>query len=415
VQRTVIVVNDFAHVNGGASQIALATASALSRRGIRVILFAACEPVDRGLEDAGVEVVITNQRDIRSDPSRVRAAAQGIWNLAASTALEKVLRNADRSSTVIHVHSWTKALSSSVFRVASRQGFHIVCTLHDYFVACPNGGFFDYQRSEICHERPLSGGCITRNCDAHSYAEKLWRVARHSVQSRWGSVPAGVRCFIAVSNFSEEVLRDHLPANAVIHRIPNPIDVAQTVCNDAGANDRLAYVGRLAAEKGVLLFAAAAARSGLAPLFVGDGPLREDILRICPNAHITGWLDRAAVLREVSNARAIVVPSLSYETYGLVAAEAAALGIPAVVADTCAGRELVRHEETGVWFRGGDETDLVAQLQHMQTPDVARAYGRSAYALYWRRPSTMNAHVDRLLECYDQVFETCPTTFTQSV
>src|SRR5439155_1066552 len=30
-----------------------------------------------------------------------------------------------------------------------------VYTLHEYFLACPNGGFFDYQAQALCTRRPL--------------------------------------------------------------------------------------------------------------------------------------------------------------------------------------------------------------------------------------------------------------------
>jgi glycosyltransferase involved in cell wall biosynthesis len=49
------------------------------------------------------------------------------------------------------------------------------------------------------------------------------------------------------------------------------------------------FVGRIAREKGPLLFAEAARRAGVVPTFVGDGPIREELVRRYPEARILGW------------------------------------------------------------------------------------------------------------------------------
>jgi hypothetical protein len=143
---SVLVVNDFGHVNGGASQVALGSAIGLARAGYDVRLFVGVGPIAAEIEEAGIPAVSTDQREIATDPSRARAALQGIWNHKAAAALRTLLNQLDYRSTVVHVHSWTKALSSSVIRECMSAGFPVTCTLHDYFVVCPNGGLFDYQK-----------------------------------------------------------------------------------------------------------------------------------------------------------------------------------------------------------------------------------------------------------------------------
>lgn len=403
--RTIVIVNDYAHINGGAGYVALRSAIGLAERGFRVLLLSACSPVMPELANAGVEVVTTEQFDILSNPSRVGAAMQGIWNERARHAMERVLAPLDPLHTVVHVHGWTKALSSSAISAASRSGAGVIATLHDYFAACPNGGFFDYRAASICNEKALSLGCVTRNCDSRSYAQKLWRIARQQVQRSVGGMPGRVRNFICVSRFSENILRPYLPHDARLFQVSNPIDVGRGVPVDVANNQLLAVVGRLSREKGVLLFAEAASEAGIAPLFVGDGPLRAEILARCPHATITGWLPREEVTRTLEIMRAIVFPSLTYETQGLVVLEAAARGIPAVIADTSAAREAVSDGESGLWFRGGNRESLVVALRRVVTDGAVAAWGRTAYDRYWSSPSTIGIHVDALLQCYDAVLD----------
>jgi len=56
----------------------------------------------------------------------------------------------------------------------------------------------------------------------------------------------------------------------------------------------------------------------------------------------------------------------------LVVLEAAALGVPAIVADTSAARDLVRDGHTGLWFKGGDALSLRAAMQRLMVTQLAQ-------------------------------------------
>ena len=139
-------------------------------------------------------------------------------------------------------------------------------------------------------------------------------------------------------------------------------------------NKPFVMVGRLSREKGPHLLAAIAHRTGGRSGSSVRATARE-VRRLSPSSTMTGWVPRDLVREELSGARALIFPSLWYETEGLVVLEAAAMGVPAVVADSCAARDLVIDGETGLYFRGGDETAL-------QNDDGALA-GRSAGATSW--------------------------------
>lgn len=397
----VVIVNDYAHVNGGAGQVALASARGLAQRGHKVVLLSAVLPIEPGFNDPNLTIVCTGQHEILKDPSRLRAAAQGIWNPTAARAMTAVLDQLERTNTVVHFHGWTKALSASVIRAAARRQFALVTTLHDYFAACPNGGFFNYQTQSICHLTPLGLACIGTHCDARSYGQKLWRVARQAVQKNIGGFPATIGNFVSLSEVSLTALRPSLPTAAPIHRIANPTIVEQGAPVDVVANTRFAYVGRLAAEKGGVLFARAAQAQSAAALFIGEGSERAAIQDACATATITGWLDAGGVRAALATARALVLPSLWYEGQPLVVGDAAAMGIAAIVPDTCAAREAVIDGETGLWFKGADQQDLQRKIGMLQNdPALARRLGHAAYERYWRAPPTLARHLDALESLY---------------
>jgi len=402
---TIVVVNDYGHVNGGAGQVAFASARELARRGHDVRLFCAVPPVEPTLEADGVRVVCTGQPDILLNPNRLQAAYQGIWNRPAAAAMADLLRPLDPRRTVVHLHGWTKALSSSIVPEILRHGAGLLATLHDYFLACPNGGFFNYVAERSCTLSPLSTACLLSNCDPRGRAQKLWRTTRHYVQSHQGQLPNGVRHFIAISDFSYNIIAPYLPDNASIYRISNPIESERVSCADVGRNTRYVVVGRLTREKGPFLAAEAARRAGVELEFVGDGYLRQEITTRYPEHGVTGWLPHEKLVRRLDGSRALVFPSLWYETFGLVVLEAAACGVPAIVPDASAVRDSVVQGETGLCFRSGDVEDLVRKIRQFQDPELASRLGRAAYERFWSSPPTPAAHVDQLEQCYRKVLQ----------
>lgn len=399
----VVVVSDFAHAEGGNSAVALSSAIGLADAGHRVTLLSAVPPIDPAVEKSLFRVVCTGQQAIADDPQRMRALIQGLWNKTAGRTTAKVLSALDPQQTVVHVHGWTKALSSSVIRTALSQKFKVLCTLHDYFSACPNGSFFNYPSNKVCELQPLSWACITSQCDRRHYGHKLWRVARQLVQIRFGGMPRKIRHFIIVSEFSGRVLGPFFPEGSHIYHVKNPVLASYEDRVDARLNSAYLMVGRIEQEKGPHIFAEAAQMTGCEAVFVGDGEKREDITRLLPSARVTGWLPRNGVQAELSKARALVFPSLWYETDGLTAVEAAAHGIPVIVSDTSAARESVIDGVTGLWFRAGDEQDLAEKMVALQDDDLVKRMGRAAHERYWSNPRSLNRHIKELEETYDKV------------
>jgi len=401
---TIIVANDFAHINGGAAQIALSSTLALAERGHKVILFSAVPPIFPRLKHSNLDVICLNQYEIAKDPNRIRAFTQGIWNVPAKRKMEKVLAECDPSHTVVHFHGWTKALSSSVIRTCITQGFKSICSLQDYFLACPNGGFYLYPKGEICHWEPLSWNCISENCDKRNYAQKLWRIGRQVVQQNFGLMPEGLRYFIVCSELIRSVLQPYLPPLAKVFHVDNPIVVKKNPPVDVSKNRAFCLVGRLSREKGCALFARAGLAVGCETVFIGGGECHQELSMRYPSSRITGWCAREDVLKYLYSARVLVFPSLWYEAEPLVVLEAAALGIPVIVADSCAGRENVIDGETGIWFRGGDEKDLAQKmLLLMNNNELLRQLGQEAYNRYWANPFTLESHVSRLEKVYEEV------------
>jgi glycosyltransferase involved in cell wall biosynthesis len=389
-------------VRGGIAHGALACACDWAARGHDVHLLASVGPIDRRLLDAGVNVICLNQFDILSNTSRIAAGAQGLWNPSAASAIEKILTAVSREKIVVHVHGWAKALSTSFIPKVLSRAIPIILTIHDYTIACPNAGFFNYVRREQCALTPLSVKCVTTNCDVRSYPQKLWRVARQLTQRFPGRTPSGIETFVTISKLSRSIIEEFLPESAHVVNIGNPISIEQSEPIDSARNQAYAYVGRLSVEKGPLLAAEAARRAGKKLIFIGDGYMRAELEAHYPECKITGWMDSISVRKELGRTRALLFPSLWAEGQPLVVQEASALGIPSIVADTCSARDSVRNGESGLWFKGGDVEDLALKLTLMQNDDLASKMGRFAYDLFWSAPPGITRHTDQLEDLYSE-------------
>jgi len=400
----IVILNDNAHVTGGGGKVALGSAKGLARRGHRVALMTAVGPIAPDLREVdGLEVHCTDQHEILTDPNRLRAMAQGYWNARTAAALSKLLSGLDPADTVVHLHTWGKALTSSVLRATIQAGFPLIATLHDYAMACPTGGLFHHPRQEICQLRPMSRQCLMTNCDTRNYAHKLWRFGRELVQIGPGRMPGGIRHFVVLSQLSHDVIKPYLPPEAEIHFVPNFTEVHYSSPVPVEQNSRFVFVGRLVREKGPHLFAECARRLNLPAVFIGDGDFRATVSERCPHAVITGWASAQEVTAQMEMARALVFPSLWYEVQPLAILEAAAVGIPAIVPDTSAARELVVDGETGLLFQGGNAESLMEALSLMQDPAVAARLGRAAHNRFWSRPLTLEHHLDGLEAVYGRI------------
>ncbi len=375
----------------------------MAEAGMRVDYFCAVGPIGDQIEKSGLQVHCLNQPELVHDPRQLHAAARGVWNSQASRLLGELLADCDPRSTVVHFHGWTKALSSSVLRVASRMGFACVTTLHEYFTACPNGGFYDYQKHEICTRKAMGFDCLATHCDTRSFAHKTWRSVRQAVAINFAGVPGGMSDVIYISDFSRRILEPYFSAHTAWHFVRNPVNATKQPRVAAEESGRFLFVGRLSPEKGVELFAEAAAMAGVQAAIAGNGELRDSIAARWPNIEMLGWLAGAQVESAIRTSRALVFPSRWYETQGLVVQEALAHGVPVIVGDGTAARDAVREGGNGLLFRQGDAQSLASAMRAMGDDDRVAAMSGEAFEGYWRSPPTIEAHCDALSCTYEAV------------
>jgi glycosyltransferase involved in cell wall biosynthesis len=366
--RRVVVISDLSEPRDGPSVVAIRNARTLADRGITVEYFCGDFGGNEDLRRLGIPVHAMGAKELRSSSVAV-AALRGLYNISAARRLKALIRAKDTPQTLYHVHNWSKILSPSIFGALRPVMDRVVLTAHDYFLACPNGGYFHFQRGTPCSLEPLSLSCLGSNCDRRSRFEKAWRIAR-DLERRFLLNLSGSRATVlAVHEGMVPLLeKGGIPAqrieilwNPVLPWSPDPVR--------AEGNSGFLYVGRLDHDKGVLLLAQAAKQANVPITFVGEGSLGSQITAIYPAAKLAGFKDRAGLKTIADETRCLVVPTRSRETFSLVAYEAFTSGIPVIISAFAATRDEILQRGVGLSCDPYDTNALGRLMAELATDD----------------------------------------------
>lgn len=398
--KNIIIINDFAFINGGAAKVAITSACELSRRCYHVIYFAAVGPIANSLISNGVEVHCLNQYDILNNPSRLGAVKQGIWNDKAEEELKELLSNYNHDNTVIHMHGINKALSASVLKVTSSTDFQILWTMHDYFAFCPNGGMFNYKTLKICEKKAMSFNCKICNCDSRSYPQKVWRIWRQLCTDKWLRRNKNIS-FITISKLNKDIAYPYLKGiTKKWYFLQNPIslgDKPQIV--NINHNNKYLFIGRLSKEKGLDLFCKAMTDLNLKGLVLGDGYLLEEYKKKYPNVEFAGWVSGKEKDKLIMQGKALLFPSLWYEGAPLTILEMKAYGIPCIVPDKCAAAEEIDNDKTGFIFKTGELKSFEDAILKFESCNLIQMQ-QNILQNFYSEDYSIGKHVNQLTKIY---------------
>jgi glycosyltransferase involved in cell wall biosynthesis len=300
----------------------------------------------------------------------------------------------DRGSfDVIHFHNVSLIGGPGIFGLG-----HAVklCTLHDYWFVCPMHVLWRFDR-EPCTQRTcmrctIAGG---RPPQLWRYTKALERAARH------------IDAFVTGSEVAANLhKRNGFPAP--LHCIPHFPEVgAEEGEVEEIRHDRRPYflcVGRLEKLKGVQVLIELFRRYRAADLLIAGSGTYEPALRSMAkdldHVRFLGWVGQEKLFELYRNAVAVLLPSLAYETFGLVAVESFAAGTPVIVNAGTAFAEAAG-QGGGLIYSNPDE--LMRAVTRLQDePGLRRRMGVAARQIYLER-YTEDAHIQRYMSLIEQL------------
>lgn len=289
---------------------------------------------------------------------------------------------------VVHFHNVSLVGGPGVLR---HGGGVKLYTAHEHWLVCPTHTLFRMGRE----------ACVRLTCLrcqlAHGRPPQLWRHTPLLARSL-----RGLDAVIVPSRFTRE---RHRAAGLDLPYVVLPPfvdDATLAVTPDAGAvplpsRPYMLFAGRLERLKGLHTVLPLFRGPGAFDLVVaGDGREDEALRRQaagCPRVHFVGRLGPAALAAAYAGTLALIVPSLTYETYAQVIVEAHAHGTPVIVRDLGPLPEIAAGGG-GLVFR--DEAGLAAAMDRLATD---RAF-RDALGEAGRRAQRAHASEDAVLGRY---------------
>lgn len=407
---TIIIVNDYDYVQGGATKVAIETANLLYNKGYNIIFFCGVSDKDKSSLNNKIRVVSCNKYDCLSQKN-VRGILQGIDNHSANRKFKDLLNEID-DEILIHIHGWTKCLSTSfirsIKRIKKKKKIKVVLTLHDFFTICPNGGLFNYQTNNICKLKPMSLHCLLCNCDSRNYFYKLYRYLRTFFQNDIYRFRKKIDAVIFISNLQKRILEPYFvkkPAYFVYN--PTLINVKEPVRTKAELNNEYLFVGRLTKDKGIDILCETFSKTKFILNVVGAGPLDNQLkckYRNYPNIIFHGWQNQKNVYHFYSTCRALFIPSVYYEGAPLAIFEGLSFGIPCVVSNLCAGIDFISDKRhTGISFNPYSQNETISLLTEMCNNDYIKEISTRSFENYWKDPFDEKKYIASLLNVYSKI------------
>jgi glycosyltransferase involved in cell wall biosynthesis len=316
-------------------------------------------------------------------PTSLNLGGHTVWSNRSFKDTKKRLES--RPFDVMHVQNFFPQISPSVLFAAAEVGVPVVQTLRNYRLACAKGTLFrEGAPCELCLGKRVGLPALRYRCYQDDLGATAAVVAMQAAHGTYGTWSKKVNIYVALTEFARsKAIETGLPAERIVVK---PNFVADDPGPREGGGAHFVSVGRLSPEKGLDVLMKAWERLEIPLKIIGDGPLNH-MARVAAarNRYIEflGPLPPERVLEEMGDARATIVPTLWYETFGRVVIESFAVGTPVIASDLGAVSELIDEGRTGLLFRPGDHEDLARAVQQVASDgkraDVMRKEARSEF------------------------------------
>ncbi|OGH67270.1 MAG: hypothetical protein A3C66_00835 [Candidatus Magasanikbacteria bacterium RIFCSPHIGHO2_02_FULL_41_35] len=319
----VLLVNKFWYHRGGAEQVVFVTKQLLEGAGHTVAIF--------GMHDSRNEITEPYLADFvdTAKPSW-RDVWRILYNREAKNKFSELIKKF--KPDIIHFHNIYHQLSFSLIDAGRELGIPMVMTLHDYHWLSPNYKLFHHGQ-----------------IDQKLIGKKFFRPLFTNCLEDWQKTVVGMIDFIfrsqkkyrnAIDQFicpSEFIKQLHVRAGwneSQLAVVGNPINQFNQLPDTDNFVDGLyvAYVGRLAKEKGIETFIFAAKITPEIPYKIfGTGPDESRLRALVENNGVAnvsfaGFKIGVELKQAINNARIVVVPSVWYENAPYSILEPMALG-----------------------------------------------------------------------------------------
>lgn len=378
-EMKVLQIHNYFRIRGGEDVLFDTTCQALAARGHEVRVFT------------------QDSQNIVSLKNRAAAGMRQIWPYSASRQINAILSS--WKPDIVDVHNVYPLINPSMLPVISTYKLPIVLRCQDYRLICPAGQ--NVLRGQLCTR--CDGGreyqCFLNNC-RDKLSESALYYFRSMTARRNRLFLDNVTLYVPPSNCTKARLIINGFSQEQIVVLPNVASVKNSR-RDPDPGQYVAYLGRISPEKGINVALEAARRTELPLRLAGDFNAIPEIESIPESAKFIGRLNREDIDKFYSKARFAIVPSIWYETFGIVIIEAMANRLPVIGSNIGGIPEIIEHGKTGFLVKPGDPDDLANKMKLLwDNPDLCRRMGEAGREKAVREYSE-EAYYKKLMDIYE--------------
>ena len=366
------------------------------------------------LRDAGHDVIVHDRSNWEAAEfpvlKKVALPTRVIWAEDSRRQIRDLLR--ETQPDIVHFHNTHYMLSPAVYSACREVGVPVVQSLHNPRLMCPSSTLFrDGHLCEDCVGKNPPWPGMLHGCYRGSRLQTAVMAAMltfHRWRRTWQTQ---VDTYIVFTEFYRQKFTDiGLPSEKIALKphfvMPDP---GPRTFSLESPGDYTLYLGRLDIEKGVVPMLRAWETLDIPLKIRGGGPLVADVEQIAsqsPQIEMVGRLERSALFDLIKGARFLVWPSVGYyETFGMVAIEAFACGVPVIGSRIGVGEEVVTDHQTGLHFEAGNADDLAAKARWAwEHPAAMVELGQNARREYETK-YTAERNLALLTDIYQQTIE----------
>lgn len=359
------------------------------------------------LEDHRHEVILysRNNSEIKSFSilQKLLLPVTTVFNLRTYRDVKKIIQK--NKVDIVHVHNTLNLVSPSVYYAAFSCKVPVVQTIHNFRLLCPGATF--YRDGHICEDCVSKGllCAVKHSCYRHS---KLQTLA--CVISTWFHRKIGTfrkLNYICLTTFNREklLLLNKLGKKPLIDPLkifvkPNftfEVPVGKTT------NEYYLFIGRIEEIKGMdILLDAFSKMPELSLVIAGTGTQVEKYKQVASkNVSFAGFLNKNDLTTAIKRAKAVIVPSQWYETFGMIIAETYAAHKPVIVGDIGNVSALIKDYATGLRFKYNSVKDLISTVKAFESANT-ELWGENAYTIF-KQCLSPESNYYQLIKIYKQV------------
>jgi len=324
-----------------------------------------------------------------------------IWSFRSYFQVRRLIR--EKQIDIVHCHNTFPLISPSVYYAARSRKIPVIQTVHNFRFLCPNGLFYCGGICEKCRQKGSFVPALQNRCYRNSAAQTAVAAAMLRIH-RWLGTYRRIN-YIFLTEFNRSKFADLIDIQGEnVFLKPNFVYGEQMPAEKREIKPKYIYAGRLEENKGIdfLLKAWPQLPAAYELHIYGDGPYREACEAAASqweNIRFFGFRPQKEVFEDLSDASALVFPSVWYETFGMSWAESFSMGRPVLAADLGNHGSLVRQSRGGLTYPCGDREAFCLAVQRVfQENDAYSENARAFFAAY------LNAqrNYELLSEIYDK-------------